>query len=84
MCLASTAFCTRGVGTLIVRCYLQLCKQCFYAALESEVHETIVKNKLFKPGERIAVAASGMITGFPNFCLLSQLLMCSRSTAYSL
>ena len=44
---------------LIVRCDLQLCKQCFYTALEGEVHETIVKNKLFKPGERIAVAASG-------------------------
>ncbi|CAL5219941.1 g1873 [Coccomyxa viridis] len=37
----------------------QLCKQCFYTALEDEVHETIVKNKLFKAGERIAVAASG-------------------------
>ncbi|KAK9835217.1 hypothetical protein WJX81_006428 [Elliptochloris bilobata] len=37
----------------------QLCRECFYAALESEVHETIVANELFQPGERVAVAASG-------------------------
>ncbi|EIE20833.1 adenine nucleotide hydrolase [Coccomyxa subellipsoidea C-169] len=37
----------------------QLCKTCFYAALEDEVHQTIIKHKLFSPGERVAVAASG-------------------------
>lgn len=37
----------------------QLCKECFYEALETEVHETIVKHKLFKPGERVALGASG-------------------------
>jgi cytoplasmic tRNA 2-thiolation protein 1 len=39
--------------------YLQLCKECFYQCLEDEVHHTIVSNSLFKPGERVAVAASG-------------------------
>ena len=37
----------------------QLCRECFYKALEAEVHETIVANELFQPGERVAVAASG-------------------------
>lgn len=36
-----------------------LCQSCFYAAFESEVHETIVKHNLFKPGDFVAVAASG-------------------------
>jgi len=37
----------------------QICKDCFYTAFEEEIHQTIVDNKLFKPGERVAVAASG-------------------------
>lgn len=37
----------------------QLCKPCFYAALEDEVHTTITDGKLFRPGEVVAVAASG-------------------------
>lgn len=69
---------------LIIRCFLQLCKQCFYAALEGEVHETIVKHNLFKPGERIAVAASGMSTAFPNFCLLLKMLISTRNVVESL
>ncbi|XP_014090322.1 cytoplasmic tRNA 2-thiolation protein 1 [Bactrocera oleae] len=36
-----------------------LCKECFFAAFEAEIHYTIVTNKLFKKGEKIAVAASG-------------------------
>ena len=36
-----------------------LCRECFYTALEEEVHETIITNNLFKPGERVALAASG-------------------------
>lgn len=36
-----------------------LCRECFYTALEEEVHQTIVSNNLFKPGERVALAASG-------------------------
>lgn len=37
----------------------QLCRECFYAALEDEVHQTITGARLFRPGERVAVAASG-------------------------
>jgi cytoplasmic tRNA 2-thiolation protein 1 len=36
-----------------------LCRECFYTALEEEVHHTIITNKLFKRGERVALAASG-------------------------
>jgi cytoplasmic tRNA 2-thiolation protein 1 len=38
---------------------IQLCRECFYAALEDEVHQTIVQSKLFIPGERVAIGASG-------------------------
>ena len=36
-----------------------LCRECFYTALEEEVHHTITTNNLFKPGQRVALAASG-------------------------
>lgn len=35
------------------------CKQCFFDSFEREIHETIVNEQLFKPGETIAIAASG-------------------------
>lgn len=36
-----------------------LCKECFFRAFEDEVHRTIVDNTLFKPGEVVAIGASG-------------------------
>ena len=36
-----------------------LCRGCFYAALESDAHRTIVANALFTPGEVVACGASG-------------------------
>eukprot|EP01114_Cavostelium_apophysatum_P018872 TRINITY_DN5930_c0_g1_i5.p2 TRINITY_DN5930_c0_g1~~TRINITY_DN5930_c0_g1_i5.p2 ORF type:complete len:317 (-),score=42.15 TRINITY_DN5930_c0_g1_i5:1784-2734(-) len=36
-----------------------ICKECFYAAFEEEIHQTIVQNNLFKKGDRVAIAASG-------------------------
>ncbi|XP_064396391.1 cytoplasmic tRNA 2-thiolation protein 1-like [Halichondria panicea] len=36
-----------------------ICKECFYAAFEDEVHRTIVTHQLFSPGETIAIGASG-------------------------
>ena len=36
-----------------------VCQECFYAAFEAEVHETIVKEQLFRPGEKIAMGTSG-------------------------
>lgn len=36
-----------------------LCRECFFWAFETEIHETITRAKLFKPGEYVAIAASG-------------------------
>ena len=36
-----------------------LCKECFFVAFESEVHDTIRKEINFRRGESVAVAASG-------------------------
>ncbi|KAF7386983.1 cytoplasmic tRNA 2-thiolation protein 1 [Vespula maculifrons] len=36
-----------------------LCKECFIYAFETEIHYTIVKGKLFKPGNKVAIGASG-------------------------
>ncbi|CAI9777928.1 unnamed protein product [Fraxinus pennsylvanica] len=37
----------------------QICRECFYSVFEDEIHNVIVENQLFKPGERIAIGASG-------------------------
>ncbi|OMO85454.1 tRNA(Ile)-lysidine/2-thiocytidine synthase [Corchorus olitorius] len=37
----------------------QICRECFYEVFEEEIHQVIVENQLFKPGERIAIGASG-------------------------
>ncbi|KAG8932103.1 nucleotidyltransferase [Tulasnella sp. 418] len=37
----------------------QICKECFFHVFETEVHNTIVDAKLFKPGDRVAIGASG-------------------------
>ena len=37
----------------------QICKECFFHVFETEIHNTIVSNGLFRRGERVAVAASG-------------------------
>lgn len=36
-----------------------LCKECFYWAFEEEIHHTITAAELFKPGEYVAIGASG-------------------------
>lgn len=36
-----------------------LCKECFFFAFESEIHNTIVQGKLFKSGDKVAIGASG-------------------------
>ncbi|OBA27563.1 adenine nucleotide alpha hydrolases-like protein, partial [Hanseniaspora valbyensis NRRL Y-1626] len=38
---------------------MKICKECFYNVFETEIHNTITTNKLFYPGERVAVGASG-------------------------
>uniref|UniRef100_A0A0E0C487 Cytoplasmic tRNA 2-thiolation protein 1 n=1 Tax=Oryza meridionalis TaxID=40149 RepID=A0A0E0C487_9ORYZ len=37
----------------------QICRECFYIVFEDEIHQTIVENNLFKPGDRVAIGASG-------------------------
>jgi hypothetical protein len=39
----------------------RLCKACFLGAFEEEVHDTIVRHRLFTPGDRVAVGASGAL-----------------------
>ncbi|KAL0701908.1 hypothetical protein Bca4012_058030 [Brassica carinata] len=37
----------------------KICRECFYEVFEEEIHQVIVKNRLFKSGERVAIGASG-------------------------
>lgn len=37
----------------------KICKQCFLSVFETEIHETIVANTLFRRGEKVAIGASG-------------------------
>ncbi|KAG7286592.1 hypothetical protein NEMBOFW57_008903 [Staphylotrichum longicolle] len=37
----------------------KLCKACFIAVFEDEVHHTITSSRLFSPGEKVAIGASG-------------------------
>lgn len=37
----------------------KLCRACFIAAFEDEIHTTITTHALFRPGERVAIGASG-------------------------
>ncbi|XP_017755356.1 PREDICTED: cytoplasmic tRNA 2-thiolation protein 1-like [Eufriesea mexicana] len=36
-----------------------LCKECFFFAFESEIHNTIIQGKLFRSGDKVAIGASG-------------------------
>jgi len=36
-----------------------MCRECFFAAFEDEVHQTITTSQLFKDGDKVAVGASG-------------------------
>ncbi|KAI9449637.1 hypothetical protein BJY52DRAFT_1306732 [Lactarius psammicola] len=37
----------------------QICKECFFRVFETEVHNTITEARLFKPGDSVAIGASG-------------------------
>ncbi|PMD21969.1 adenine nucleotide alpha hydrolases-like protein [Hyaloscypha hepaticicola] len=37
----------------------KLCKECFITIFEEEIHHTVTTTKLFSPGDRIAIGASG-------------------------
>ncbi|KAE8099814.1 hypothetical protein FH972_017767 [Carpinus fangiana] len=51
----------------------QICRECFYEVFEEEIHHVIVENQLFKPGERIAIGASGGKDSTVLACVLSEL-----------
>lgn len=51
----------------------KLCKQCFIQIFEDETHETIIANRLFSPGERIAIGASGGKDSTVLACVLKTL-----------
>lgn len=36
-----------------------MCKECFFWAFETEIHQTIIESKLFRKKQTVAVAASG-------------------------
>ena len=38
---------------------MAVCADCFYWVFEEEIHHTIITNNIFKPGQRIALGASG-------------------------
>ena len=42
-----------------------MCKECFFACFEIEIHETIARGNLFKPGMKVAIGASGGKGKFP-------------------
>ncbi|PHU29011.1 Cytoplasmic tRNA 2-thiolation protein 1 [Capsicum chinense] len=47
------------VHSNLLRPQLWVTGECFYTVFEDEIHRVILDNHLFKPGERIAIGASG-------------------------
>ncbi|CAN8067273.1 unnamed protein product [Agarophyton chilense] len=58
-----------------------VCKECFFRLFEDEVHETIVSNNIFSPGERVAIGASG---GKDSTVLAYVLSLLNRRHSYRL
>lgn len=62
-------------STNFINACVKICRECFYEVFEEEIHRVIVNNQLFKPGERIAIGASGgkghhfLLTSFQNLDL---------------
>ena len=38
---------------------MPVCHECFFLVFEEDIHHTISSNQIFKPGEKVAIAASG-------------------------
>jgi len=57
--LAESCICYYVQSCVSLLYALQLCRECFYHNFEEEIHDTIIKNRLFIKGERVAVGASG-------------------------
>jgi cytoplasmic tRNA 2-thiolation protein 1 len=59
----------------------RLCRPCFVQAFEDDVHATIVRERLFSPGDRVAVGASG---GKDSTVLAHVLNVLNRRHAYGI
>jgi len=55
-----------------------VCKDCFLKTFEDEVHQTITTHRLFSPGDRLAIGASG---GKDSTVLID--VMCSLNQRYN-
>lgn len=50
-----------------------ICKDCFFQVFENEVHQTITDSAIFKPGQKVAIGASG---GKGKLFVFSRLYFC--------
>lgn len=56
----------------------QICKECFFYVFETEVHNTITEAKLFQPGDRVAIGASGGKGGYLSRSTFPRLVFSNR------
>jgi cytoplasmic tRNA 2-thiolation protein 1 len=75
LCKASRALIIRPKN------HQKLCKACFIAIFEAEIHHTIISASLFAPGDRIAIGASG---GKDSTVLASVLKTLNERYSYGL
>ncbi len=56
----------------------QICKECFFYVFETEVHNTITEARLFNPGDKVAIGASGGKGELSpsSLCAYSKLIHC--------
>ena len=79
----AAAACRPSPPTSHLHASIQLCKDCFYGALEAEVHDTITTCRLFSPGERVAIAASGAWLGGRGAALWPAAEPATHPTSFS-
>ncbi|KAL0206307.1 hypothetical protein P9112_001614 [Eukaryota sp. TZLM1-RC] len=58
-----------------------VCKECFYYEFETDVHDTIISNSLFKPGENVALCVSG---GKDSACLAEVVTLLNKRYSYNI
>lgn len=58
-----------------------ICRECFFEQFEGEIHETITRHRLFREGERVAIAASG---GKDSTVLAHVMTLLNRRHGYGL
>eukprot|EP00921_Rhytidocystis_pertsovi_P012712 GHVQ01020656.1.p1 GENE.GHVQ01020656.1~~GHVQ01020656.1.p1 ORF type:complete len:309 (+),score=23.49 GHVQ01020656.1:61-987(+) len=58
-----------------------ICKACFFATFEEQVHQTIIRHRLFKHGDKVAIGVSG---GKDSTVLAHVLCLLNRRYNYGL